>query len=269
MKQRFFNAGVLLLLITLISNSLFAQIDTVRLDKYYFKKYWTDTKAIVTSPAKWNQRDWVKLGIFISGTAGLTLADQAVNDEFQSRRNNTESYISRNILEHFGAEHSFIVMSGIFTYGLIAKDSRCKSTALLALESFALASMITRIPKTIIGRERPDNWEGNGPYTFNGPFKGTSFPSGHTTASFAVASVLATQFRDSKWIPITAYTVAGFAGLSRIYDNKHWLSDVVGGAIIGTLVGNMVTQRRTAHSKFDISPIGSLNFQGVQLSYNW
>lgn len=268
MERKFKCAGVLLFLLIFLSNGLFAQIDTIRINKAYFKKYWTDTKAIATSPTRWQSGDWLKLGVLVSGTASLTLADQSVADYFQSHKNNTESYISRNILEHFGAEHSFIVMSGMFAYGVLAKNKRSVSTALLALESFALATLVTRIPKTLVGRERPDNWQGYGPYEINGPFQGTSFPSGHTTASFAVASVIATQYRDSKWIPVTVYSVATLAGLSRIYDNKHWLSDVVAGAAIGTLVGNLVSHR-SSNSKISAVPFGNSNYQGVKLSYVW
>lgn len=262
------NSSLLLIFLIFLTNVVFAQIDSVRLNGAYFKKYWTDTKAIVTSPARWDQRDWIKLGVLVSGTAGLTLVDQPIADLFQSHKNSTENYISRNILEHFGAEHSFIVMSGIFVYGALKHDDRCISTALLALESFTLASLMTRIPKTLVGRQRPDNWEGNGPYEINGPFTGNSFPSGHTTASFAVASVLATQFRESKWIPVAAYSVASLVGLSRMYDNKHWLSDVVAGAAIGTLVGNLVSNRKV-NSKLSVTPFGTNNYQGVQLTYNW
>jgi membrane-associated phospholipid phosphatase len=255
-----------LFILVVFSNVLFAQIDTVRFNKYYFNKYWTDTKAIVVSPVRWDSKDWTKLGVFLVAECGLSFADQPVKDYFQSHKNKPETFISTHILQGFGAEHSLIVMSGIFTYGVLAKSNKCVSTALLALESFALASVVTRIPKTLVGRERPDNWQGDGPYAINGPLRGNSFPSGHTTASFAVASVIATQFRDSKWIPITAYSVAGLAGLSRIYDNKHWLTDVVAGATIGTLVGNLVSHR-TSNSKLSVIPFGNGNFQGVRLAY--
>ena len=266
MKQTFRSYSLLLLFSICLSGNLFAQIDTVRLNKYYFKKYWTDTKSILVSPFRWDQRDWIKMGALVSGTVGLTLVDQSVADFSQSHKNSTESYISRNVLEHFGAEHSFIVLSGIFVYGTFKHDNRCVSTALLAVESFTLASLVTRVSKSLVGRQRPDNWEGNGPYEINGPFKGKSFPSGHTTASFAVASVIATQFRESKWIPVTAYSVAALSGLSRIYDNKHWLSDVVAGAAIGTLVGNLVSHR-TSDSGLTIIPFRNGNFQGLKLAY--
>jgi membrane-associated phospholipid phosphatase len=262
------NKGILFLLLIMISNGVFAQIDTICVNKAYFKKYWTDTKGIVTSPARWQQRDWVKLDIFVTGTASLTFVDQSVKDYFQSHRNKSEDYISRNILEHFGAEHSILLISGMFTYGMLANEKRSVSTALLALESFALATLLVRVPKNLIGRRRPDAWPPSTPSDWDGPFQGTSFPSGHTTASFAVASVIAAQYRDIKWIPIAAYSVASLAGISRIYDNKHWLSDVVAGAVVGTLVGNFVSHR-SADSKLSVVPFGNSNYQGVKLSYIW
>ncbi|MBW8327432.1 MAG: phosphatase PAP2 family protein [Prolixibacteraceae bacterium] len=268
MKLTIKPVSLLILTLTLFSNLVVAQIDTLRLNKYYFKKYWTDTKLIVTSPARWQQRDWAKFGILVSGTAALSLADQTVADFSQSHKTETLDFVSTHFLEHFDVQNNMIVISGFFAYGVLAKDKKSVSTALLTFESFALASLITRIPKNLAGRERPDNWQGYGPYTFKGPFHGVSFPSGHTTASFAVASVIANQYRDHKWVPITAYSVATLAGLSRIYDNKHWLTDVVAGAAIGTLVGNLVSHRK-ANSQLTVVPYGNSNFQGIKLAYVW
>jgi hypothetical protein len=257
-----------LLILVLLSNAVLAQIDTVRLNKYYFKKYWTDTKGIVISPTRWQQNDWIKFGAIVTGIGAISLTDQSVADFSQLHKTKTLNTFSEDVLEHFGAEHSFLVLSGILTYGMLSKKEKCVSTALLGLESFLLASMFTRVPKLLIGRQRPDNWEGYGPYTFKGPFQGTSFPSGHTTASFAVASVIATQYRDIKWVPVAAYSVATLAGLSRVYDNRHWLSDVAGGAVVGTIVGNFVS-RRVPNSKLNIVPVSSTNFQGINISYIW
>jgi hypothetical protein len=266
MKLKFRCAGILFLMLILLSNGIYAQIDTVRFNKYYFKKYWTDTKAIVVSPAKWDSKDWTKLGVFIVAESGLSIADQSVKDFFQNNRTVGMDRFSKNFLEPFGGNYSLLVMSGFLAHGLISKNQRSVATSLLCLESFALASLFTRIPKVLVGRERPDNIMGSGPYTIKGPFHGNSFPSGHTTAVFAVASVIATQYRDTKWVPVAAYSVASLVGLSRIYDNKHWLTDVVAGATIGTLVGNLVSHR-TSNSRLTVVPFGNGNFQGIRLAY--
>ncbi|HYD92220.1 MAG TPA: phosphatase PAP2 family protein [Flavobacterium sp.] len=72
--------------------------------------------------------------------------------------------------------------------------------------------------------ERPDG------STFN------SFPSGHTATAFAGAEFLWQEYKDvSVWYGVTGYIVAGATGLLRIYNDRHWLTDVAAGAGIGIL----------------------------------
>ncbi|MFA5328195.1 MAG: phosphatase PAP2 family protein [Prolixibacteraceae bacterium] len=266
MKQIIRTCGLLLLALILFAEGVFAQIDTVRFNKQYFKKYWIDTKAIVTSPVRWDGKDWTKLGVFVVAEGGIIFSDKSVKNYFQDHKTGGLDNVSKNLLEPFGGNYSLLIMSGFLAHGLLAKNSKSVSTGLLSLESFLLASVLVRIPKTLAGRQRPD--VATDQFQFKGPFHGNSFPSGHTTAVFSVASVIATQYRETKWVPVAAYSVASLVGLSRIYDNKHWLSDVVAGAAVGTLVGNLVSHR-SPDSRITVVPIGSSNFQGVQLTYCW
>lgn len=62
----------------------------------------------------------------------------------------------------------------------------------------------------------------------------TSFPSGHTAEAFASAEFLRQEYKDvSPWYGIAGYAVAATTGYLRLYNNKHWLSDVVAGAGVG------------------------------------
>jgi len=90
--------------------------------------------------------------------------------------------------------------------------------------SNAVAGCIVQGGKFIIGRERPDN---------SNHF---SFPSGHTETAFVAAEFLHQEFKDqSVWISVGGYAAATFVGVARVYNNKHWVSDVVTGAGIGIL----------------------------------
>ena len=78
--------------------------------------------------------------------------------------------------------------------------------------------------KNITNEQRPDG------SAFN------SFPSGHTTAAFASAEFLRQEYKDvSAWYGYAGYAVAFATGYLRMYNNRHWLSDVMAGAGIGIL----------------------------------
>jgi membrane-associated phospholipid phosphatase len=88
---------------------------------------------------------------------------------------------------------------------------------------------------------------------------GFSFPSGHTTASFAAATVLQHHFGWKLGIP--AYAVASYVGASRIQNHRHYLSDVTFGAALGVIAGRTTTRGR--QRAFTISPVVNPDTTGV------
>ena len=112
--------------------------------------------------------------------------------------------------------------------GIKAKNHWFDQTKNIAITGI-VTTLIVHSLKIGVGKDRPDDSNNN------------SFPSGHTANSFAGATILFQEFKDSS--PILAYSGFVFAtstsGL-RIMNNKHWISDVFAGAGIGILVANMV-----------------------------
>jgi membrane-associated phospholipid phosphatase len=94
-----------------------------------------------------------------------------------------------------------------------------------------------------------------------------SFPSGHTSSAFAVASVVDHHYG---WkASVAAYTAATFIGASRIDSRKHYLSDVVAGATVGYIVGRTVTRSGSGSPAIHWSPIVSSSSETVGIALSW
>ncbi|MEZ0393164.1 MAG: phosphatase PAP2 family protein [Pseudobdellovibrionaceae bacterium] len=91
------------------------------------------------------------------------------------------------------------------------------------VRAMAYTGLVTQVLKEGIGRRRPDG------------SNHVSMPSGHTSNAFATATALTYSYGYK--MGMVAYPIATFVGLSRISDDKHWLSDTVAGAFIGIWLG--------------------------------
>lgn len=257
-----------IILILLMAAGVSAQVDSVRLNRKYLESYWTDTRDMVTAPVRWKGRQWLGLAAFSGTTFALTALDEPVRDYMQKHQDPALARISRYGLEPFGNLYSFGTIAGFLVHGLWTGNDRSRSTALMAAESYVLSGLLVRISKILAGRSRPDAPWNPGPDEWEGPFNGKSFPSGHTTSAFAVASVIAWQYRETKWVPAAAWTVASAVAMSRMYDNKHWLSDAFAGAVIGAATGRFIC-RQHDNSRLLISPGFSAGNSGMKIVLRW
>ena len=109
---------------------------------------------------------------------------------------------------------------------LCGLESRHSWDRLVLLEggSYLLGFVVVEGAKHIFDVERPDGSAYN------------SFPSGHTFTAFCGAEVLRREYGEEyPWLAVAGYTVAVVIGAMRIYNNRHWLGDVLAGAGIGVL----------------------------------
>lgn len=107
--------------------------------------------------------------------------------------------------------------------GIKGKNNFKDRTIIIGTATLIMAPTIYAL-KTMTKIKRPDGSSNN------------SFPSGHTATAFMGAAFLYQEFKDvSIWYGISGYIVATATGIFRIYNDRHWLTDVAAGAGIGIL----------------------------------
>lgn len=120
--------------------------------------------------------------------------------------------------------------------------------SMLYIGSAAIMGLSTHYLKQGVGRPRPSGNENN------------SFPSGHTASAFVAAEFLYQEYKDvSPWIGYSGYFVASVTGTLRMYNNKHWFSDVVAGAGIG-IASTKIAYLVYPHLKKLLRPKKASNF---------
>jgi membrane-associated phospholipid phosphatase len=203
-------------------------------------------------------KDALLLGAFALGTVAVAPIDRHFADRLQYRGRQENQFLRRaatgfRLLADPG---SFAAGSALYVIGRTNGQRRLQALGLHSVESILIADMLGGTIKVLAGRQRPFVDINNpGSFGFLRGFsddKYRSFPSGHTITAFAFASTVSreTQF----WWPHQTYLVgtifyggATLVGLSRMYNNMHWASDVMAGAAIGTLVGLKVVKYTHSH----------------------
>jgi membrane-associated phospholipid phosphatase len=240
------HASWCLMMILLIAPSLLqAQQDTSSLGAIFFSDISNGgdhAGSFFTAPLHFSEKDWIITGAIVAGTAVLF----SVDEHARSLAERNHSHWGDNFAEvgnQYGrAIYGITLSSGLYVGGLIARNKDVRETGMMVFESIAFAGITTTVLKTLIGRSRP--YIEDGPRSFH-PFEfnvdKTSLPSGHSTVAFAFSSVLAERIGNS-YATVGLYTFAVITAAARVYDDEHWFSDTLFGAVIGTVSGLAVTR---------------------------
>lgn len=194
---------------------------------------------LLESPYYFDQTDFTMAGIIVA----MTGASFSLDNQF---RNNILSTKSRNLDkitywgEKFGRPVYASILSGLlYSSGLLLKEKHLRETGQILAEAMVCTGLYTQLLKISFGRARPYTGKGNleiEPLEFEFDSSENSFPSGHTSIAFTVATVLSERI-DNMYASIALYSLASLTAYQRIYEDAHWFSDTVLGAALGTVIG--------------------------------
>lgn len=141
-------------------------------------------------------------------------------------------------LNHGGRpQYAVAILGGTWAVGELAGRGEVADAAVHVAAGLAAAGVINGALKYSIGRERPSDTADPHRYRpFADQNRWQSFPSGHTVVAFSLAAAVSEEARRP-WVTALAYGGAAAVGWSRVYEDKHWASDVAAGALIGILAG--------------------------------
>jgi membrane-associated phospholipid phosphatase len=194
-----------------------------------------------------------RLQMIIPGVAGLATASFIVDNQLIGFFRSNQSGFLNTAANYtdMGGEKRIVVPALLLTYGsarFLFRDEKLHTASLNAIQSVIVTAIATEGTKIVTGRARP--FTGEGAYAFQ-PFPGgvdrfKSLPSGHASLAFAMFTPFAETY--SRWIYIVPVSVAA----GRVYQDKHWMSDVLVGGGFGLVSGILFTH----HPRVQIIPSG-------------
>ncbi len=222
---------------------MFAPQHTV---KQKFKQAVCDAKDIFPAPVtRWRGHEWLRFAEGVSLVAVYPL-DQKISN-LLARNHSTIGNFYLHGVTHLGGGYGEDLTVLLIAGGYFSHNDKLLNTGFDSLEASVFASgIVTPAIKDTIGRARPiADLTAHSFHPFNnGVYQ--SFPSGHATNAFAIATAIANRYDDKPVVQVISYAIATSIAFARVYDRAHYPTDVVAGALIGhamakSIVHNHVT----------------------------
>jgi len=235
----------------------------------YGKQFWEDLKELPKKPGAWSSGQWYLAGGVAAATTVSLFYDEKIRSYNERHRSETWKNISLAETRFGDYRYQVPIISGFYLGGLAFNSPTMRKIAADSAEASVIAAFIINPAICFMtGRALPNKHEEPSKFL---PFRRHrfSFPSGHTAAAFALASAVDIDLRNTfgYWQTPLLYGMAASVGQSRIYDDKHYLSEVILGGAIGWSIGTWIASkdRGTAQHSLTLLPYPN----GAQLAYRF
>lgn len=251
-------------LVTVVQPAMIAAQDTPVKDP-------RDTTHAQTQAPFFTLKDGLLAGGFVVATAAMFPLDKRIAHRLLDSSTQANRFLKHTTtdVEIITSPGSYLIGGTLYVVGRLGHYDRLADLGWHGTEAVLFAQGVTSLLKGVVGRGRPFLSNGTNPsdYNFGKGFTHAdyqSFPSGHATTAFAAAAAVTNE--TTRWWPRSTWFVgplmyggATAVGLSRMYHDKHWGSDVLLGAAIGTFSGRKVVQYMHGHpgNKLDRIMLGT------------
>ncbi len=190
------------------------------------------TGHVLTAPFRWQGRAWARFGILAGGTLALSFLDEEVNAFFKRHHSRTADKLADLGVEYGEPRTAVIITGSVYLAGLVTSNEGMRESAVILTAALLPAGLVQTASKIAAGRARPHL--GLGHHAFD-PFRREeayySFVSGHTMVAMATSHVFAKRIAPPA-AKAGLYSLGALAGTSRMYNEDHWLSDIVLGSAL-------------------------------------
>ena len=211
------------------------------------------------SPEPWLRgRDVVWLGAATAVSIGVMQLDSRIARGLQRQQDNQALHDVADVYSLINEKS--LAAAGVLTYAG-ARLVKARSTSDIAFhttEAIVVSSTASTLIRGILGRSRPFVTDRRDAFDYHygkgfGELRYRAFPSIHSSAAFSTAAAISEEMRlrgarGRRVLAPLFYTLAAGPGLARMYADKHWASDVVMGAALGTVAGIRSVRYSHGHS---------------------
>ena len=165
---------------------------------------------------KW--RNFILPSTFLVYGAAINVIPTFKNTDLEVREMVLSNFHRKYHIDDWFQYAPMVSVFGLEVFGVKGRHKLLDKTLITASSALFMAGIVNGV-KYSTKILRPDNSSRN------------SFPSGHTATVFFGAHILYKEYKDTKpWIGVAGYALATTTAIFRVINNRHWLSDIVGGA---------------------------------------